>query len=83
MMRCKQCGQPKPDNGWKICGGCQQKNVEYERECERLARSIRFEFERKPPSNGNLGFRSHTEMRGRKARHAVTASHQQEDRDDA
>jgi len=48
----------------------------------RLARALRFEFDRKPPGNGKA-FRSHVEMRGRKARHAVTASHQQEDRDDA
>lgn len=81
-MTCKQCGKPKSDNGWTICGSCQQKNVEYEQECINLARALRQEFARRPPRSSE-SFRSHVEMRGRKARHAVTASHQQEDRDDA
>jgi hypothetical protein len=82
MSICKQCGKPKPDTGWVRCAACIQKNAEYEQECIRLARALRFEFDRKPPTNGKQ-FRSHTEMRGRKARHSVTASHQLEDRDDA
>jgi uncharacterized Zn finger protein (UPF0148 family) len=82
MSVCKQCGKPKPDTGWTTCAACQKKNAEYEEECVRLARALRFEFHRKPPSSGKA-FRSHVEMRGRKSRHAVTASHQPEDRDDA
>lgn len=82
VRTCKQCGKAACVDGWKICGECYQKNIEYERECIALARAFRVEFERKPPSNG-ISHRSYTEMRGRKARHAVTASHQQEDRGDA
>lgn len=44
MDRCRQCGRDKGDNGWTICGSCQDKNVAYEREIE----SLRIKFRRAP-----------------------------------
>lgn len=55
--------------------------MKYEHEINSLRRSMRFEFQKNPPG-ATLSDRSHTEMRGRKARHSITASHQPEDRDD-
>lgn len=81
MSRCRQCGNVKPDTGWPICAACFDKNVEYEKQCVAEARKTRLEFLRKG-ANHVPARRGHAEMRGRRARHAVTASHQFEDKDD-
>lgn len=86
ILRCKQCGQPKPENGWTICGECQAKNIEYEKRCEEYARSVRQEFMRSAPGRCCEclpgGGHRRSEMRGRKARHAVVASHTFEPEED-
>jgi hypothetical protein len=84
VTRCKQCASEMPDTGWTVCISCQKKNAEYQSKTTQQARTMRNEFcrlygdtlrnERSPISG--------KEMRGRKARNAVVASHQPEDRDD-
>jgi predicted amidophosphoribosyltransferase len=82
-MRCKQCGKPKDDNGWTICGSCQRKNIEYAKQCERLAYEIRQEFARCPPARMQPPeLRRPSERRGRKERYARALPYQHEDEPD-
>jgi hypothetical protein len=82
-LRCKQCGQPKPDNGWRICGPCSDSNQRYWRECEKLALALRHEFQRSPPGRQlPTEMRRPSEMRGRKCRAPRLAAHLRDDGDD-
>lgn len=82
-MTCTQCGNPKPDNGWTICGECCTRNIAYRHECERLAHSIRQEYLRSPPARMQPPeLRRPSEMRGRKARSPAVIAHLMESDDD-
>lgn len=84
MIRvCKQCGYPKPDNGWLICGACEQKNIDYDKQCEADAYRIRQQFANSPPARmAPPELRRPSEMRGRKLRNPRIAAETLEDRDE-
>jgi predicted amidophosphoribosyltransferase len=82
-LRCPQCGAVKPDNGWKVCAACFDKNQRYQHECDKLAMRLHHEFQRKPPT-GQLPreLRRPSEMKGRKSRAAILAPYLRETGDD-
>lgn len=55
MSKCKQCGQPKGNTMWKICGKCKEKNIAYDNECLLMARALRYEFSVNPPAAKRKG----------------------------
>lgn len=83
MRRCRQCGKPKPDTGWKICAACYEANVKYRAASDETARKIRQEFQESPPSAMQPPeLRRPSETRGRKARPANLAPYLRETGDD-
>lgn len=83
MNRCKQCGADKADNGWKICGQCEQKNIDYEKQWQKDAYQIRQEYAKSPPARMSPPeLRRPSEMRGRKSRSARLAAETFEDKDE-
>ena len=84
VTRCKQCANEMPDTGWTVCIECQKKNAEYQNGNVLQARVLRNDFARffETMNRKQKSPIASKEMRGRKARNAVVASHQPEDEDD-
>jgi predicted amidophosphoribosyltransferase len=82
ILICAQCGLPRSDTGWRICGDCLDKNVAYQKSCEKLARTLHHEFMCRPPGSP-LGreYRRTSEMRGRKARNVNVLQYLPQDDD--
>jgi predicted amidophosphoribosyltransferase len=82
-LRCTQCGEIKPDTGWKICAACFERNQRYRHECDELAMRLHHEFQDSPPSKQQPPeLRRPSETRGRKSRAAILAPYLREAGDD-